>query len=172
MALNVLGNFYAKKSIKLSDAFEVYINNEVHTECVGFTLPKFEQEEDLIQYGNVSQTFLIPKYDSCKEFSLIFYDSIDNPKSVFFKNNITYKLYQKFGRDGLSENYAEYFPKKSIKNITIKVLNNELHKVIYQYVFENCKIVNYSLYNLEYQSDSPCQITFNFSFEGYKKEII
>jgi len=185
MALNVIGNYFAKKSIKLSDAFAVYIQTKANTtsveypECVGFTVPKFEQEEELITYGNVSQTFLIPKYDATKEFSLTFYERIyydENGKVInkfedFFTTYSTYHILQKFNNSGLSQNIGVY-NSRVIPRITIKVANNVLHKFVYKYVFTNCKIVNYNLYNLDYQSDAPCQITFNFTFDTYSKENI
>ena len=53
MALNVIENFYSKKSIKLSDAFTVFLRlNNVFIEypsCVGFSIPKLEQDEDQYQ---------------------------------------------------------------------------------------------------------------------------
>lgn len=185
MALNVIGNYFAKKSIKLSDAFAVYIQTKANTtsveypECVGFTVPKFEQEEDLMTYGNVSQTFLIPKYDATKEFSLTFYErifydehgKIINKFEEFLAVYSTYNLLQKFNNSGLSLNIGVY-NSKVIPRITIKVANNVLHRFVYKYVFTNCKIVNYNLYNLDYQSDAPCQITFNFTFDTYSKENI
>lgn len=185
MALNVIGNYFAKKSIKLSDAFAVYIQTKVNTtsveypECVGFTVPKFEQEEELMTYGNVSQTFLIPKYDATKEFSLTFYERIyydENGKVInkyedFFTTYSTYHILQKFNNSGLSQNIGVY-NSRVIPRITIKVANNVLHRFVYKYVFTNCKIVNYNLYNLDYQSDAPCQITFNFTFDTYSKENI
>lgn len=184
MALNVIGNYFAKKSIKLSDAFAVYIQTKANTksveypDCVGFTVPKFEQDEDVITYGNVSQTFLIPKYDTVKEFTLSFYESLVRPSGVlknkfeqFFNENTTYQLMQKFDNSGLSQNYGVY-KSNVIPSITIKVANNVLHKFVYKYEFINCKIVNYNLYNLDYQTDSPCQITFNFTFDSYSKENI
>lgn len=182
MALNVLGNYFAKKSIKLSDAYAVYIKKGKsiieYTDCVGFTVPKFEQDEDVITYGNVSQTFLIPKYDTVKEFTLTFYESLVRPSGVlknkfeqFFNENTTYQLMQKFDNNGLSQNYGVY-NSNVIPSITIKVANNVLHKFVYKYEFINCKIVNYNLYNLDYQTDSPCQITFNFTFDSYEKQNI
>ena len=185
MALNVIGNYFAKKSIKLSDAFAVYIQTKANTtsveypECVGFTVPKFEQEEDLMTYGNVSQTFLIPKYDATKEFSLTFYERIyydENGKVInkyedFFTTYSSYHILQKFNNSGLSQNIGVY-NSRVIPRITIKVANNVLHRFVYKYVFTNCKIVNYNLYNLDYQSDAPCQITFNFTFDTYSKENI
>lgn len=185
MALNVIGNYFAKKSIKLSDAFAVYIQTKANTtsveypECVGFTVPKFEQEEELMTYGNVSQTFLIPKYDATKEFSLTFYERIyydENGKVInkfedFFTTYSTYHILQKFNNSGLSQNIGVY-NSRVIPRITIKVANNVLHRFVYKYVFTNCKIVNYNLYNLDYQSDAPCQITFNFTFDTYSKENI
>lgn len=179
--LNVVGNYFSYKSIKLSDSFAVYIkfsSNESDSfsefpECTSFTIPKLEQEEDILVYGNTSQTFLIPKYDACKEMSLTFYESLfdGNSKINFLINNSSYHINQKFRSGGLSLNEGTYTDKK-IDTIKIKIANNLLHKFVYAYEFKNLKIINYNLYNLDYQSDSPCQITFNFAFESFKKYVL
>ena len=181
MALNVIGNYFTYKSIKLSDAFAVYIKQKKggkeqmseYPECTSFTIPKFEQEEDTMVYGNTSQTFLIPKYDSCREMSLTFYETLfdGNSKLDFIKNNASYNLTQKFDGGGLAANEGTYHY-NMIDTILIKVANNVLHKFVYAYEFKNLKVINYSLYNLDNQTDAPCQITVNFAFESFRKYVL
>lgn len=174
-------NFWHKKSIKLSDAFEVLItlNNkeEPLVNCTGFTIPKLEYEEETIEYGNVAQVFVTPKYDSCKELTLDFYEYMDNKnnnysctlKNVF--DYMGYKLNQKFS-NGLMTNYGVYNIDKVIPIIQIKVLNNNLWRYKFLYHFENLKIVNYTVYNFDYQNESPCKVTVTLSFETYYKQAI
>ncbi len=181
MALNVIGNYFTYKSIKLSDAFAVYIKQKKdgkeqiseYPECTSFTIPKFEQEEDTMVYGNTSQTFLIPKYDSCREMSLTFYETLfdGNSKLDFIRNNASYNLTQKFDGGGLAANLGSYHY-NMIDTILIKVANNVLHKFVYAYEFKNLKVINYSLYNLDNQTDAPCQITVNFAFESFRKYVL
>lgn len=181
MALNVIENFYAKKSIKLSDAFTVFLrfkNDFIeYPSCVGFSIPKLEQDEDVMTYGNTSQTFLIPKYDSCKELSLTFYEYIINKNLIgeiykLIEEYSTYTLSQVFSNEiGLSRNYGAY-DEKFLPEIEIKIANNVLHRWIYHYNFKNLKIVNYNIPSFEVQGDAPWQITVNFSFESFEKGVI
>ena len=181
MALNVIENFYAKKSIKLSDAFTVFLrfkNDFIeYPSCVGFSIPKLEQDEDVMTYGNTSQTFLIPKYDSCKELSLTFYEYIINKNLIgeiykLIDEYSTYTLSQVFSNEiGLSRNYGAY-DEKFLPEIEIKIANNVLHRWIYHYNFKNLKIVNYNIPSFEVQGDAPWQITVNFSFESFEKGVI
>lgn len=174
-------DFWHKKSIKLSDAFEVLItlNNkeEPLVNCTGFTIPKLEYEEETIEYGNVAQVFVTPKYDSCKELTLDFYEYMDDKnnnysctlKKVF--DYMGYKLNQKFS-NGLMTNYGVYNIDKVIPIIQIKVLNNNLWRYKFLYHFENLKIVNYTVYNFDYQNESPCKVTVTLSFETYYRQSI
>ena len=58
-----------------------------------------------------------------------------------------------------------------IDTILIKVAYNVLHKFVYAYEFKNLKVINYSLYNLDNQTDAPCQITVNFAFESFREYV-
>lgn len=181
MALNVIENFYAKKSIKLSDAFTIFLRFKddfiEYPSCVGFSIPKLEQDEDVMTYGNTSQTFLIPKYDSCKELSLTFYEYIINKNLIgeiykLIDEYSTYTISQVFSNEfGLSRNYGAY-DEKFLPEIEIKIANNVLHRWIYHYNFKNLKIVNYNIPSFEVQGDAPWQITVNFSFESFEKGVI
>lgn len=174
-------DFWHKKSIKLSDAFEVLItlnnNQQPLVNCTGFTIPKLEYEEETLEYGNVSQVFVTPKYDSCKELILDFYEYMDDKnknysctlKKVF--DYMGYKLNQKYS-NGLMTNYGVYNIDKVIPAIDIKILNNNLWRYKFLYHFENLKIVNYTVYNLDYQNESPCKVTVTLSFETYYRQSI
>lgn len=176
-------DFWHKKSIKLSDAFEVLIklnpsfDYEPLVHCTGFTLPKLEYEEETIEYGNVAQVFVTPKYDSCKELILDFYEYMDDKNKNYsctlskIFDYMGYKLNQKFS-DGLMSNYGVYNIDKVIPVIDIKVLNNVLWRYKFKYHFENLKIINYTVYNLDYQNESPCKVTVTLSFETYYKQAI
>ena len=176
-------DFWHKKSIKLSDAFEVLIklnpsfDYEPLVNCTGFTLPKLEYEEETIEYGNAAQVFVTPKYDSCKELTLDFYEYMDDKNKNYsctlskIFDYMGYKLNQKFS-DGLMSNYGVYNIDKVIPVIDIKVLNNVLWRYKFKYHFENLKIINYTVYNLDYQNESPCKVTVTLSFETYYKQAI
>lgn len=176
-------DFWHKKSIKLSDAFEVLIklnpsfDYEPLVNCTGFTLPKLEYDEETIEYGNVAQVFVTPKYDSCKELTLDFYEYMDDKNKNYsctlskIFDYMGYKLNQKFS-DGLMSNYGVYNIDKVIPVIDIKVLNNVLWRYKFKYHFENLKIINYTVYNLDYQNESPCKVTVTLSFETYHKQTI
>jgi hypothetical protein len=181
--LTNLAQFWSNKSIKLSDSFEVliqYPNSKYYTElytCTGFTLPKLEYEEETYEYGNTSQVFLIPKYDSCKELTLDFVETMRQGRdythtlSQIFKY-MGYEINQLYGKTGLSKNIGTYNIDKIIPSIIIKILDNRLWHAVYKYTFTNLKIVNYTIYNLDYQGDQPCKISVTFSFEGYEKSTI
>jgi hypothetical protein len=92
---------------------------------------------------------------------------------IFQYINLT--INQKYNGNTKETNFGLYdnsVNDKVINNITIKILDNKLKKYIYKYSFDNLKVVNYSIYNLEFQSDSPCKVTVNLSFEGYYKQAI
>ena len=186
--LKSVTEFWKNKSIKLSDSFEVLITFKNGNEptslynCTGFTIPKLEYEEEVLSYGNLSQVFQTPKYDSCKELTLEFTEMMDKTKeknkekqmvvlSKVFKY-MGFDTKQLFANGGLQSNSATYHFDKIIPTIEIKILNNNLWRYKYKYHFGNLKIVNYSIYNLDYQTESPCKVTVNLAFETYYKQAI
>lgn len=175
MSLNVIGSYFKNKSIKLSDSFIVQIQikpnqtfNEYYS-CTGFTLPKVEYQEEVQFYGNVSQTFLIPNYDSCKELTLDFYeifgDNNSATKELFFENNKSYNLEQKILDTVVTVNKGEYI-NRYINGINIKILDNNLKYSVSTYKFNKLRISNYTLYGLDYTQEAPCKISITFNFES------
>lgn len=186
--LKSVTEFWKNKSIKLSDSFEVLITFKNGNEptslynCTGFTIPKLEYEEEVLSYGNLAQVFQTPKYDSCKELTLEFTEMMDKTKKkdkekqmVVLSKVFEYMGFdtkQLFANGGLQSNSATYHFDKIIPTIEIKILNNKLWRYKYKYHFGNLKIVNYSIYNLDYQNESPCKVTVNLAFETYYKQAI
>lgn len=186
--LKSVTEFWKNKSIKLSDSFEVLITFKNGNEptslynCTGFTIPKLEYEEEVLSYGNLAQVFQTPKYDSCKELTLEFTEMMDKTKEkdkekqmVVLSKVFEYMGFdtkQLFANGGLQSNSATYSFDKIIPTIEIKILNNKLWRYKYKYHFGNLKIVNYTVYNLDYQNESPCKVTVNLAFETYYKQAI
>lgn len=186
--LKSVTNFWSNKSIKLSDAFEVLITFKNGNEptslynCTGFTIPKLEYEEEVLSYGNLAQVFQTPKYDSCKELTLEFTEMMDKTKKKTKEKHMVvlskvfeymgFDTTQLFANGEMQSNSATYHFDKIIPTIEIKILNNNLWRYKYKYHFGNLKIVNYSIYNLDYQNESPCKVTVTLSFETYYKQAI
>lgn len=186
--LKSVTEFWKNKTIKLSDSFEVLITFKNGNEpkslynCTGFTIPKLEYEEEVLSYGNLAQVFQTPKYDSCKELTLEFTEMMDKTKHKTKEKHmvvlskvfeyIGFDTKQLFSNGGLQSNSATYNLDKIIPTIEIKILNNNLWRYKYKYHFGNLKIVNYTVYNLDYQSESPCKVTVTLSFETYYKQAI
>ena len=186
--LKSVTEFWKNKSIKLSDSFEVLItfkNGKEPTSlynCTGFTIPKLEYEEEVLSYGNLAQVFQTPKYDSCKELTLEFTEMMDKSKNKTKEKQMVvlskvfeymgFDTKQLFANGGLQSNSATYHFDKIIPTIEIKILNNKLWRYKYKYHFGNLKIVNYSIYNLDYQNESPCKVTVYLAFETYYKQAI
>ena len=186
--LKSVTEFWKNKTIKLSDSFEVLITFKNGREpkslynCTGFTIPKLEYEEEVLSYGNLAQVFQTPKYDSCKELTLEFTEMMDKTKKTNKEKHMVvlskvfeymgFDTKQLFANGGLQSNSATYNLDKIIPTIEIKILNNKLWRYKYKYHFGNLKIINYTVYNLDYQSESPCKITVTLSFETYYKQAI
>lgn len=185
MGLN-LNSFFKEKTVKLSDSYLVYIKNGEDLtntfECIGFTLPKYSFKEETISYGNNTQSFFLPNYQALDtvSFDVLLYKHSSS--------NVLLSLINSFKKDTSSQDYGYFSPKSDsntffkgyIKNnlnnyaqllsqVNIYVLNNNLNKVVYEYEFKDLTLVDYNLYELSYQSDSPCQVSLTFAFEVYNK---
>ncbi len=109
-----LTKFWNNKSIKLSDSFDVLLTvgdkEKRLINCTGFTIPKLEYEEETYEYGNVAQVFQKPKYDSCKEMTLEFTETMVGTNYSYMLSRIFdemgYKLSQTYST-GLMTNTAQ-----------------------------------------------------------------
>ena len=147
--------------------------------CCSFTVPKIEYEEETLSYGNMEQVFLTPKYDSCKELTLEFFETYLTENDIFNSSVTLSRIFkyidltvnQKYVGVLKQTNYADY-KKHMINSIVVKIMDNKLQNYVYQYVFGNLKVINYTIYNLDYQSDNPCKVSVTLSFETYEKGSI
>lgn len=147
--------------------------------CCSFTVPKIEYEEETLSYGNMEQVFLTPKYDSCKELTLEFFETYLTENDIFNSSVTLSRIFkyidltvnQKYIGVLKQTNYADY-QKHMINSIVVKIMDNKLQNYVYQYVFGNLKVINYTIYNLDYQSDNPCKVSVTLSFETYEKGSI
>ena len=147
--------------------------------CCSFTVPKIEYEEETLSYGNMEQVFLTPKYDSCKELTLEFFETYLTENDIFNSSVTLSRIFkyidlsvnQKYVGVLKQTNYADY-QKHMINSIIVKIMDNKLQNYVYQYVFGNLKVINYTIYNLDYQSDNPCKVSVTLSFETYEKGSI
>lgn len=189
MSLSI-SNFFQAKSVKLSDSFIVTLTFPEEdpislVNCTGFTVPKIEYNEEILYYGNVSQAFLIPKYDSVKEMSIKFLESQNDSilqrlirnedfegkgNSSFLNLGNGYRLEQKRATNGYSINYGYYnIDDFDLEELRIDIYDNNFNSIIYSYLFNNLKIIKYEMYDLDYSNESPCEVNMSFMFEGYAK---
>lgn len=187
-----LKKFFECKSVKLSDSFKVFIELDDEEEigtggsiieifnCTGFTIPKLEFNEEIQYFGNVSQSFLIPKYDSIKEVNIKFLENESNgfleyfigkdPKTGSPLIGNSYELYQIKNTEQYSLNFATYNIKNfDLKSLYIYIYDNNFKNITYSYIFNNLKLSKYELYDLDYSSESPCEFSLTFTFEGFAK---
>lgn len=173
--MNLIKNYFEKKSVKISDSYVFYIQKTEkepyieYVECIGVDLPKLAYTEEVIQYGNTSQLFLTPQYDSLKEVSFDFYETHRFKIRKLLESFFSYNLEQHISSDGYSTNSGTYDINKYIHSIKIKIPNNKLHKFVYEYVFHNLKLSKYDIYELNYDDDNPSKYKLYFTFESYEK---
>jgi hypothetical protein len=147
--------------------------------CVGFSIPKiYEWKEEVHNYGNMSQKFLIPKVDILPTVTieLLEYINDDNDLAV---RKILSNIDAESGRISYSNAYNikerynasyrfnsdDYNDKKlenDLNSLTIKILNNKLTKCIYAYRFTNLIIIKAEPYEFSYEDDGVCKWTISF----------
>lgn len=192
MAIN-MQSYFLKKSVKLSDSFVVYADGKELVSCCGFTLPKLEYTEETIKYGNVTQSFLIPKYDNLQQVTI---DVIENTAGTIRKKLFTTSkshshafwvggdgnvaVAQKY-RDGgyVDENNVVYTTTDkdgyllgytpTFEELKITILSNKLTSKVLTYKFTNLRLVNMKKYELNYSSEDTCKWSLTFIFDSYEK---
>ena len=193
MAIN-MQSYFLKKSVKLSDSFVVYANGKELVSCCGFTLPKLEYTEETIKYGNVTQSFLIPKYDNLQQVTIDVIESTKGdvrkklftsvepkkwPESFWVGGDGNTYVAQKFRANGYIENDVMYTGtdangdkigyQNTFDTLAIEILSNKLTDRVLTYYFTGLKLVNMSKYELNYSSEDTCKWSLTFIFESYSK---
>lgn len=175
MSFNIAA-YHSSKSVKLSDSYAVRLINSkdesVDVLCASFTVPKPEFHEEVYNYGNVGQTFLIPNYESVKEVTIELFEIPVYIKNFFVGNGqagLNYSLSQKFDKNNFAKNTANYNSLFDFKNLFIEIYSNNLKDIVYTYKFDDLKISKYSTYDLDYTSDALCKMSISFFFQKYEK---
>lgn len=166
MALKVDIDYFEKKSVKLSDSFEVLYKTKstdgykLLESCLSFTLPNFSFKEEVHTYNNRKSVVLIPDYDSVSDIK---FSILENSKGYNIKN-IKEWINSTFNVNSI--NYKNVF-NYALNEICIKIFSNDFSKLVEEYFFYNLKITDYNLYELNYESGDAldCKLDFSMSFE-------
>lgn len=194
-----LGNYYSHKSVKLQDSYIVTIHNlkqrhflnhqngvkedtvwdengnigeifgdpddhliELFT-CIAVELPSYKYKIEKHQTGNTYHKIVLPDYSANPTFSLTLAETdmydIDELLKFIIRRNVKHA--------GLDD--MEYVDNGWVDVITVDVLNNDLNKKVLRYQFGFCRLVDYSIYDLSYNTNDLPTYKLTFAFESYKK---
>lgn len=188
--LNV-ANWFSNKSVKLSDAFAVVINDSKNNgeayRCAGFTIPKVaEWNEEVHKFGNTSHKMLIPKLDVLQELTIELYEGYDKYNKLLtaqnaglfgnvseqVKNGLSFTSFSNYDKFGYAQRSAKYDDSRDYKSLTIYILSNDLSRCVYKYHFENLVLTKAVPYELSYSDESITKWSLSFIFESFTKEAV
>lgn len=194
-----LGNYYSHKSVKLQDSYIVTIHNlkqrhflnhqkgvkedtawdangnigeifgdpddhliELFT-CIAVELPSYKYKIEKHQTGNTYHKIVLPDYSANLTFSLTLAETdmydIDELLKFIIRRNVK--------RAGLDD--MEYVDNGWVDVITVDILNNDLNKKVLRYQFGFCRLVDYTIYDLSYNTNDLPTYKLTFAFESFKK---
>ena len=128
--------------------------------CVDIKIPSLKTNTEQLKYNNYNKNFVHIDFDSAPDkLELTFFETSDNKINSW----INYFLQV----NGFNEiNHGEYNPFNSISKITVYVLDNNLSKSVYAWVFKKCRMTGYDYnYSYDYQATDVPQVSIQFSFE-------
>lgn len=160
-----------QKTVQLSDTYQVYIklydtglfSDYVEMqECTSVKLPNYKLKEEIYDYGNNSKKFLIPDYTGLEDLELEFLENYTAAGEMTMRNIVDLCLHKLFDQEKFAYKLDDYIPE-----IKINIVNNAFDRLVYSYVFKNLKLTDYSIYDLDYTSDSTVKWTLKFSYQSY-----
>lgn len=192
MGLCNLYGYQSKKTVKLSDSYSVELwlekedfatddtpaefkvkrlnmdaipNNYVIElfNCVDVTLPAFKYKKEIYKYGNNEKTFLIPDYSSLDDLNIELLEYYDKNDNLVVQQLVNLFLNKLFDTTTFTYKLNDY-----IKQLVIKVYDNNFSSLIYTYTFKNLKLTNYTKYDLDYSSNNPAKWKLSFSYMEYE----
>lgn len=131
--------------------------------CTNVELPAYKYKIESHDYGNLTYKAILPDYQAKPTLSLTIAETED------YKIEELLKLIVRRNIKHGGANDMQYVDNGWIDNIVIDVLSNDLHKPVVRYVFGLCRLVNYSVYDLSYSTDSLPEYHMTFAFEIYQK---
>lgn len=179
-------NYFKTKTIKLSDNYVVFIKYtnsegvalEEEWRCIGFTIPKVaEFDTDVYKYGNVAQTFIIPKTDLVQEVSIEIMES-ELDKGLKVENDFFscltaggqnmgngFNVERRYDINGYTTNTGTYnINGYDIDQMEIAILDNTMTRIVYRYIFTELKLANAETYDMNYEDDTITKYTLTFTF--------
>ena len=192
-----LGQYYQTKSVKLNDSYIVSIHNlkQRHWDnssmaidqnwdangdlgsifgkpadrlvefysCIAVELPSYKYKIESHQTGNLREKIIMPDYEAKPTFSLTFAETddyqIDQLLNFIIRRNIK--------SAGCID--MEYIDNGWVDVIAVDVLNNNLNERLLRYQFGFCRLVDYEIYDLSYNSSDLPTYKMTFNFESFKK---
>jgi len=184
-------NWFANKSVKLSDSFIVEFDGNESFRCAGFSIPKVaEWNEEVHKFGNTSHKVLIPKIDMLQELTVELFEGYTSMtsggetlktacQSFFWKiaqggftNGRGFTNYADYDSSGYNHLKGVYSTKKpDFDKVTIYILNNRLNKVVYKYEFFDLYLTKYTPYELSYSDESITKWSLSFVFSKFIKSV-
>lgn len=181
--------FLTEKTVKLNDSYQVMYKKNIESPmeefygCIGFSIPKmYDWKEEVHNYGNMSQKFLIPKIDNVQTLTLDLLEFIERNEA---RNNEQWLQIRKFVTTGVSHlTYSNmysivddkytgvYTNANNFNEITIIILDNNLTRPVYKYFFKNLVLAKVEPYEFSYDDEAACKWTLTFTFETMTKEAI
>ena len=159
------------KTVQLSDTYQVYIKlYDTGTfseyaemqECTSVKLPNYKLKEEIYDYGNNSKKFLIPDYEGLEDLELEFIENYSTSGEMTIRNIVDLCLHKLFDQEKFAYKLDDYIPE-----IKINIVNNTFDRLVFSYVFKNLKLTDYSIYDLDYSSDSIVKWSLKFSYQSY-----
>lgn len=135
---------------------------ELYT-CTNVELPSYKYKVESHQIGNNTFKVILPDYQQNPTVTLTLAETndfmIEKLLKLIIRRNIS---------DGGSYD-MQYVDNGWIDVIAVDVLTNDLHNTVMRYQFGFCRLINYSIYDLNYGSDDLPTYKLTFAFESYKK---
>ena len=131
--------------------------------CTDVTLPAFKYKPEIYKYGNNEKTFLVPDYSSLDDVTIELMEYYDNNDNLVVQQLVNLFLNKIFDPETFTYKMHDY-----IKQLEIKVYNNNFSSLIYVYRFKNLKLTNYTKYDLDYSSANPAKWKLTFSYMEYQ----
>ena len=167
-----------RKTVKLSDSYQVYIrlydaNNLADgsdkfyelvelQECTSVKLPNYKYKEEIYEYGNNSKTFIIPDYSGMEDLEIELLENYTNTGHPAIRNVVDACLHKLFDQKTFAYKLTDYVPE-----LIIRVWTNNFTSPTIEYVFKNLKLTDYTVYDLDYSSDSIAKWSLKFAFQSY-----